>query len=449
MFDPTVVASRAPILVALLIALVVPARADDDRVELRTPHDDLDERDARDDADEAPAPSRRRFDYSRFSDGPRRVPEARGSSKARADALGLGTLECASRLLNGRPDPAWVEAAQGTMPEHLLWPVELGRFGRGFGYVRRTRPDLRHNGVDIVAEEGRTVRAVADGIVAYSDNGVRGFGNLVLIVHPNGWVSAYAHNYRTTVPAGWRVRRGERIAFVGTTGISRGPHLHFEIRSNGHPIDPLAHFEGRPWIDAYRRWSDARAEGSLAAPTDHLRAQLPPDRHGSAGSAADDRTESTTRREVPRERAVGDVAHARRLLDEGAREEELAQVEGEVYRNALWPVRGGLGLRREGAGWNVRANENDPVRAIADGLVVYVGDGLRGVGDAVVILHRNGWISTYGLLGEIHVEVGQSIRRGEWIARVASGASPHLHFQLREGGRVIDAEPLFVQRPSF
>lgn len=437
MFDPTCVASRVPLLVALLIALVVPARADDDRVELRTPHDDLDERDARD--DEAPeAPSRRRFDYSRFSDGPRRVPEARGSSKTRADTLGLGTLECASRLLNGRPDPAWVEAAHGTMPEHLLWPVELGRFGRGFGYVRRTRPDLRHNGVDIVAEEGRVVRAVADGIVAYSDNGVRGFGNLVLIVHPNGWVSAYAHNYRTTVPAGWRVRRGERIAFVGTTGISRGPHLHFELRENGHPLDPLRQFEGRPWIDAYRRWSDARTAGSLVAPTDHLRTNLPPDRVEGAPT----RTTSPTR-------SVGDVAHARRLLDEGANADELAQVEGEVFRNVLWPVRGGLALRREGAGWNVRANEGDQVRAVADGLVVYVGDGLRGVGQAVVVLHRNGWVSTYGALGETHVEVGQSLRRGEWLARVAPGDVPHLHFQLREGGEAVDAEPLFVQRPSF
>ena len=175
----------------LAIALMAPtavhtASADDvgDRE-----HDDLED-ETPDREEEAPPARTRRHDYSRFSDGPRRVPAPRGASATRAAALGLGTKMAASRLFHGRPDPRWVEAAGGSMPEHLQWPVELGRFGRGFGFVRVTRPDLRHDGVDIVADEGSTIRAVADGIVAYSDNGVRGFGNLVLIVHPNGWVSA-------------------------------------------------------------------------------------------------------------------------------------------------------------------------------------------------------------------------------------------------------------------
>src|SRR5690606_15251593 len=107
----------------------------------------------------------------------------------------------------------WVAAAGrggGREPSRLLWPVDDGRWVRGYGYVRTTRPDLLHRGVDIAADVGAVVRAAADGIVAYSDNGVRGYGNLVLIVHPNGWVTLYAHNPRTTVPAGYRVRRGER-----------------------------------------------------------------------------------------------------------------------------------------------------------------------------------------------------------------------------------------------
>ncbi|MEM1418150.1 MAG: M23 family metallopeptidase, partial [Myxococcota bacterium] len=177
-------------------------------------------------ADDARTPARVRTPVP-HGNGPRRVPEARGASARRAAALGLGTREAANRLMHGRPDPRWVEAAGGSMPPVLHWPVALGRFGRGFGFVRRTRPDLRHDGVDIVAAEGSTLRAVAPGIVGYSDNGVRGFGNAVMIVHPNGWVSVYAHCYRTTVPAGYRVRAGERIGFVGTTGISRGPHVHF------------------------------------------------------------------------------------------------------------------------------------------------------------------------------------------------------------------------------
>lgn len=182
----------------------------------------------------------------RWSDGPRRVPTPRGASKARAERLGLGTRECAFRLLHQRPDPAWVAAAHGRRPSRLLWPVDHGRWVRGFGYVRTTRPDLLHAGVDIAAEPGSVVRAAADGIVAYSDNGVRGYGNLVLVVHPNGWVTLYAHNARTTVPAGYRVRRGERIALVGATGIARGAHLHFELRENGRAIDPVALFDGGP-----------------------------------------------------------------------------------------------------------------------------------------------------------------------------------------------------------
>ncbi len=192
------------------------------------------------------ASGRHHYDYSRFSDGPRRVPRARGRALERAETLGLGTRRAATRLLTRAPDPRWVEAVRGPAPERLQWPVEGGRFGRGFGFVRRTRPDLRHDGVDIGAPEGAEVHAVADGIVAYSDNGIRGFGNCVLIVHANGWVSLYAHHYRNTVQAGWRVHRGERIGFVGSTGIARGPHLHFELHQNGRAIDPSRFFEGRP-----------------------------------------------------------------------------------------------------------------------------------------------------------------------------------------------------------
>ncbi|GAB4212319.1 MAG: hypothetical protein OHK0013_34970 [Sandaracinaceae bacterium] len=193
--------------------------------------------------DEAPARPRRTF---RWSDGPRRVPEPRGASMIRARELGLGTRECASRLLHGAPDEAWTRAARGRSPDRLLWPIDEGRWVRGFGYVRTTRPDLIHRGVDISAPVGTVVRAAADGIVAYSDNGIRGYGNLVMIVHRNGWVTLYAHNARTTVQPGYRVRRGERIALVGTTGITHGPHVHFELRQNGRAVDPSALFDGGP-----------------------------------------------------------------------------------------------------------------------------------------------------------------------------------------------------------
>ncbi len=196
------------------------------------------------DATSVRPPSSRRA--LRWSDGPRRVPTPRGASKSRAEALGLGTRLSASHLLHARPDEAWIRAARGRTPERLLWPIDAGRWVRGFGYVRTTRPDLIHRGVDIAAPAGSVVRAAADGIVAYSDNGVHGYGNVVMIVHPNGWMTLYAHNARTTVQPGYRVRRGERIAIVGTTGITHGPHVHFELWREGRAVDPSALFDGGP-----------------------------------------------------------------------------------------------------------------------------------------------------------------------------------------------------------
>ncbi len=198
------------------------------------------------DDDEPHAHDRRRDITRTFSDGPRRVPTPRGRSLARAHELGLGTRECASRLLHGGPEPRWIAAVRREAPSRLLWPVDAGRWVRGYGYVRTTRPELIHRGVDIAADEGTVIRAAADGIVAYSDNGVRGYGNLVLIVHANGWMTLYAHASRTTVQPGYRVRRGERIGLVGATGIARGPHLHFELWQGGRAVDPAALFDGGP-----------------------------------------------------------------------------------------------------------------------------------------------------------------------------------------------------------
>ncbi len=194
---------------------------------------------ADDDEDDAP----RRFHWS---DGPRSVATPRGASLVRAEQLGLGTHAAASSVLGGTIDPRWIAAARGRSPARLLWPVDDGRFGRGYGYVRTTRPDLIHRGVDVGADEGEVVRASADGIVVYSDNGVHGYGNVVIILHRNGWATLYAHCSRTTVQAGYRVRRGERIALVGHTGIAHGPHVHFELWDHGHAIDPVALFDGGP-----------------------------------------------------------------------------------------------------------------------------------------------------------------------------------------------------------
>jgi murein DD-endopeptidase MepM/ murein hydrolase activator NlpD len=200
----------------------------------------------------------------RWSDGPRNVPRPRGAAAERARSLGLGTREAATHLLSHAPEARWVAAARGRKTRSLRWPVDGARLGRGFGFVRRERTELPHRGLDVAGAPGQPVRAVADGIVAYSDNGIRGYGNCVILVHPDGLVSLYAHLERATVQAGWRVTRGERIGFVGATGIARGPHLHFELREQGRPIDPESRFAAIPGRKTRAPRAPSRGVGSIA-----------------------------------------------------------------------------------------------------------------------------------------------------------------------------------------
>jgi len=161
--------------------------------------------------------------------------------------LDLGTRAAAGKLLTHGPEVDWIAAAGGRRKKTLLWPVPEGQLGRGFGYVRKHMPGTLHKGIDIRADEGALVRAVNDGIVAYSDNGIRGYGNAVLLVHADSTSSLYAHQRANYVFAGQRVKRGQVIGEVGLTGLTWGPHLHFEWRrANGRPRNPMPRMVGRP-----------------------------------------------------------------------------------------------------------------------------------------------------------------------------------------------------------
>ena len=117
------------------------------------------------------------------------------------------------------------------------WPVR-GRILSGFG----PKPDGLHNdGINIAAPRGTPVRAVQSGIVAYAGNELRGFGNLLLVKHEGGWVSAYAHNGALLVQRGDTVSRGQVIARVGDSGGVSAPQLHFELRQGPRAVDPRAH----------------------------------------------------------------------------------------------------------------------------------------------------------------------------------------------------------------
>ncbi len=95
-----------------------------------------------------------------------------------------------------------------------------------------------HEGLDIAVDFGTPVKATADGLVIYAAPHA-GYGNLVIVYHSNGITSRYGHLSRISVEAGQRVKRGDQIGNVGSTGRSTGPHVHYEIRENDQAVDPL------------------------------------------------------------------------------------------------------------------------------------------------------------------------------------------------------------------
>ncbi|OPY12075.1 MAG: Murein DD-endopeptidase MepM [Syntrophus sp. PtaB.Bin001] len=97
-----------------------------------------------------------------------------------------------------------------------------------------------HKGVDMACEMGTPIRATADGIVVFS-GWSGGSGNLVVLEHGLGFSTCYAHNMTNIVQPGQKVQRGDAIAYVGSTGYSTGPHVHYEIWENGIPIDPSSY----------------------------------------------------------------------------------------------------------------------------------------------------------------------------------------------------------------
>jgi murein DD-endopeptidase MepM/ murein hydrolase activator NlpD len=116
----------------------------------------------------------------------------------------------------------------------FVWPVR-GHVLEGFG----AGPDGTHNdGINIAAARGAAIEATDGGIVAYTGNELRGYGNLILIKHPGGWISAYAHCDLILVKPGQKVVRGQVIARVGSTGNVSAPQLHFELRRGKKPVDP-------------------------------------------------------------------------------------------------------------------------------------------------------------------------------------------------------------------
>jgi murein DD-endopeptidase MepM/ murein hydrolase activator NlpD len=128
------------------------------------------------------------------------------------------------------------EAPAGTagMPA-FRWPLR-GRVVTNFG---AKTAGGSNDGIDLAVPEGTAIRAADDGVVAYAGNELKGYGNLVLVRHANGFVTAYANASELSVKRNDQVHRGQVIAKSGQTGTAANPQLHFEIRKNSAPVDPM------------------------------------------------------------------------------------------------------------------------------------------------------------------------------------------------------------------
>lgn len=179
-----------------------------------------------------------------------RLPDATGPSQ-------VATRVAVQRPATGPPTAAPRPAAKprvrvppppAKQGGGFAWPLRgkvLSRFGPKQG-------GLHNDGINIAAPKGTPIRAAENGIVAYAGNELRGFGNLLLIRHSGGWITAYAHADALLVRRGDKINKGQVVARVGATGNVVSPQLHFEIRKGKQAVNPLRHLTaglGRSGVD--------------------------------------------------------------------------------------------------------------------------------------------------------------------------------------------------------
>lgn len=167
---------------------------------------------------------------------------ARANGLVDASRIRVGQrLAIPVRRVLARPQDTQLEANSKPAPAtDLAWPVAGGKLSSKFG----KRGASFHEGIDISAPVGTPVRAAERGTVIFSGV-MRGYGNMVVIHHPDDRLTVYAHNHSNWVQQGDRVRRGQNVAAVGRTGRTTGPNLHFEVWVGDDLVDPVHHL-GRP-----------------------------------------------------------------------------------------------------------------------------------------------------------------------------------------------------------
>jgi murein DD-endopeptidase MepM/ murein hydrolase activator NlpD len=179
----------------------------------------------------APAPAKKK--------APLALPEEEDTAQADAEedqAIGeTKTATAKKTVVEEEPEQEVASAPAAVSGLTLRWPVK-GKVISTFG----NKPNgLKNEGINIAVPEGTEVRAAGAGVVAYAGNELKGYGNLVLIRHQGGYVTAYAHAKSLKVKRGDQVKRGDVIALAGQTGAVNSPQLHFEVRKGATALDPL------------------------------------------------------------------------------------------------------------------------------------------------------------------------------------------------------------------
>ena len=177
-------------------------------------------------------------------------PRAPAPAPARCQGHRRGRVESANYAAAG----AQATADGGALPT-FRWPVR-GKVITSYGAKTNGKSN---DGINLAVPEGTPVKAAEDGVVAYSGNELKGYGNLVLVRHSNGYVTAYAHASELLVKRGDTIKRGQVIAKSGQPGEVGSPQLHFEIRKGSSPVDPLQFLNGAEQSSERVRSGDKRA----------------------------------------------------------------------------------------------------------------------------------------------------------------------------------------------
>jgi murein DD-endopeptidase MepM/ murein hydrolase activator NlpD len=160
--------------------------------------------------------------------------------KSQQDSADEGHDEDEEAMAASGPTLSWSGERKYIRPDQPLafdWPVDEARMTRGFILGKRRS----HWGVDLAAAKGTDILAAERGVVVYTGKGFRGFGNLIVIEHNEEWATLYSHLSKIMIKEGAVVDRGQKIGEMGRTGRATGVHLHFEIRHNRQPVNPLTY----------------------------------------------------------------------------------------------------------------------------------------------------------------------------------------------------------------